>query len=487
MGDLVANLLGLAQRDPAGAEQLFARLANTLPRSPDARRLCGQLHAQAGNFPRAVREYEAAEAIAPAAADLPCRLGAAWAEMGRYDLALAAYRRAMDARGGTFAASMAATMLHRLGRIQDALEVAHGALIRVARTDPERWGLLRLLTRLLRDGGAPLAAERMQQDLLIEHQSGGSELATWLLERDAMLAWRGWRTFESLRRVAQILRNYASEASGAIAFPDTFELPAERRDLDAYMAGSPKARFVLRSALGPTRTIGLMSDPSCLHPGQGVFVQRLVERPLLAGDRRTELRIFVAVTRHSPMRAYIYREGLAFFAPNGMKQDLNLLSSYATAADGYTSAPETPSEIRMLSEYLRDIGADAARRSQIWTRVRSLASHFLRCVAAEGLPERQNMHPPRSFATKLFALDITLDAAGQPWLMAYRDTWQRADRKELALHNALAKAVFQLTTFCVLDDRLTPDALAATLTDRTAFNQREGEIEQSLCAEFDPL
>ena len=487
MGDLIANLLGLAQQDPAGARGLIEKIVKASPRSLDARRLRAQIHAYAGDLPGALREYEAAAAMAPSAADFPCRLGAARAETGRYDLAYEAYRRAWEGSGGAFAAAMTASMLHRLGRIQEALDVGHRALLKVSRSDPERWGLLRLLTRLLRDGGAPLAAERIQQDLLLEYQAGSPVLATWLLERDAVQSFPDWRTHESLDTLARAIGDYAAEAHGALAFPDTFRLPAERGPFEAYAAASPQARFVVRAPVGPTRTLRLAQGPSSLGEGESAIAQRRVERPLLMGGRRAELRIFVCVTSHAPLRAYVFREGLAYLAPGSYDEEPDTLLGYATPAETIAVSSGRRPDVWRLSEYWRALGAEDERKRPIWTRIRSLASHFLRSVAGQGLFQKQASHPLRAFAPKLFALDFTLDAATQPWLMAYRENWRRAEAKESALYETLSRAVFEMTTFCVLDDRIAPDALSGLLRDKAAFLTREAAGERALSGEFEAL
>ncbi len=59
--------------------------------------------------------------------------------------------------------------------------------------------------------------------------------------------------------------------------------------------------------------------PTRHRPGQKPYVlaQRYVARPLLVDGRKFGLRVWVAVTGHSPLRAYLHQNGLVLFSTHG--------------------------------------------------------------------------------------------------------------------------------------------------------------------------
>ena len=112
--------------------------------------------------------------------------------------------------------------------------------------------------------------------------------------------------------------------------PKQWALPAQLRDLREETSAAPSAAparrggrrvYIVKPDSGMQgEGIVLTTDPSqpC-KPGHGErerVVQEYIERPLLVDGLKFDLRLYVLVTSVAPLRAFLYREGLARFAVN---------------------------------------------------------------------------------------------------------------------------------------------------------------------------
>jgi len=159
MTALGGDLRALIETDPTSARRLLADLVARLPNSREARVLLGNSYLRSLEVAPALEHYRAALALDPKSAAILCQMGLCAIALGDAEGALGLYGQAQGIAPQAHAAAMAALMLHRLGRAREAAD-AYGALLgRLKRDDAERPHALRGMAMLLRDAGAPLAAE----------------------------------------------------------------------------------------------------------------------------------------------------------------------------------------------------------------------------------------------------------------------------------------------------------------------------------------
>jgi hypothetical protein len=232
--------------------------------------------------------------------------------------------------------------------------------------------------------------------------------------------------------------------------PSTYALPAEYVPFVAefgrleHELGKASNLWILKP-VGSSRGRGIrvLNDISGVNYSQEVVLQRYIERPLLLGGCKFDLRVYVLLTSVRPLEAFIYTEGLARFASRGYTTAEGSLAdplvhitntavqrgaaaaAAASSTDGGSrggadaSAPGTAAE-----PVEREYGVDGAPRTKcslaelrarvqselgiawapLWTRVVETVTRSL--VAVEDSIE------PHTCAFELFGYDLLL--AEQP-------------------------------------------------------------------------
>lgn len=151
--------------------------------------------------------------------------------------------------------------------------------------------------------------------------------------------------------------------------------------------------------------------------GERHVVSRYVERPLLVGGRKFDLRLYVLVTSFHPLRAYLYAGGFCRFCQARYSPRMQLLrdplvhltnvSVQKQGAD-YNGRHGGKWSLRSLQLYLEGCrGKESARG--LGDGVRASVRHSLRAVAAVMACD------PHCF--ECYGYDVLVDEDLHPWLM----------------------------------------------------------------------
>eukprot|EP01059_Diplonema_ambulator_P010725 TRINITY_DN20737_c0_g1_i1.p1 TRINITY_DN20737_c0_g1~~TRINITY_DN20737_c0_g1_i1.p1 ORF type:complete len:694 (+),score=248.73 TRINITY_DN20737_c0_g1_i1:39-2084(+) len=102
----------------------------------------------------------------------------------------------------------------------------------------------------------------------------------------------------------------------AFAFtPTTWVLPQDTKALQADMTANPGMTYIMKPCASSCgKGIKLITKmPQMLRP-RGLVIQRYIPDPMLVGNRKFDLRIYVCVTGFDPLKVYVFDEGLCRFA-----------------------------------------------------------------------------------------------------------------------------------------------------------------------------
>ncbi|CDW87803.1 tubulin-tyrosine ligase family protein [Stylonychia lemnae] len=98
-------------------------------------------------------------------------------------------------------------------------------------------------------------------------------------------------------------------------FPKTWLIPQDAKDFKAQFNNKKAKTFIIKpEASCQGKGIFLTRNFDWLQAGEHYVAQRYLHKPYLIDNLKFDLRIYVLLTGINPLRAFIYREGLARFA-----------------------------------------------------------------------------------------------------------------------------------------------------------------------------
>jgi len=214
--------------------------------------------------------------------------------------------------------------------------------------------------------------------------------------------------------------------------PETFVLPQQLRAFkQRYLKTRGEQLWIVKpSASSQGRGIFLLRNLVELPTKESVVVSRYVEKPLLIQGLKFDLRIYVLVTSFSPLRAYIYREGLTRFAskPYSTEEEhladvYRHLTNYSInkGAENFQENQRVQADnyghkwsLSALNRHLRCVGVDV---KEMWSRIMDLIVKTLLGVepVISAATKEACIHEHSCF--ELYGFDVLVDESLKPWLL----------------------------------------------------------------------
>ncbi|VVD04393.1 unnamed protein product, partial [Leptidea sinapis] len=133
-------------------------------------------------------------------------------------------------------------------------------------------------------------------------------LETTAESKDFNLMWSG------LHPKPDVLRALSPYQRHFDFIPTTFLMPAEYKDLCTTHYRTKGPWIVKPAASSRGRGIYIVNTPEQIPKGESVVVAKYIDKPLLIGGHKCDLRLYVCVTSIDPLLIYLYEEGLVRFA-----------------------------------------------------------------------------------------------------------------------------------------------------------------------------
>jgi hypothetical protein len=308
-----------------------------------------------------------------------------------------------------------------------------------------------------------------------------------------------WSRYADKARLAAAL-TARQKVDPAGRFPETFVLPDDRAQLLAFAAGeSAPPRWIVKPARGSGgQGISITSSIETAIDRDEVVIQRYIDRPYLIEGRKGHCRIYGLITSAEPLRAYVYSEGIVRIAPEFYRPTPDQpggVSMHVTNTAPHRDHPglivsqdaaqEDEGAIRSLSALFKRMTADGLDGAKAFGEIKALVEWFVRMLAADGLFARQAASPARSFASKLFGLDVLIDDEGHPWLIEMqRMPAARGQPLVERINGELYATMFHIAHAALIDDTTPADQVAALRASDEARRNREWALETAARGKF---
>jgi tetratricopeptide (TPR) repeat protein len=501
MATLVEDLRQAIERDQWLARPLLHDMVERLPKSVEARALLAQSYLRSLEAGPALEHYRIAHELDPKNLALRHQMGLCATTLGDYEAALAIFQAANALQANEHSQSMAGLLLHRLGRVGEAIKTYSDLLGRLKRDSVEIPHALRGLAMAARDAGLALGADRILSELVALYRLDPARIASLLSERDNSIDHPGWTQFASKSELGLALRRTLDQPWSP-RHPATFLMPEDREALIAHAEANPGALYIAKPRRGTGgQNMEISRDARALGAKTDVVVQRYVERPYLVDGRKGHVRLHGLVTSLDPFRAYLHAEGVVRFAPQPYDvSDAGLADVHAHITNTALHAghpnlmlsqkaeEENVGAVWSLSAYLDRLKTDGVDVAALREEFKALARGFLRMIHAEGVFAAQAKFPRRSFPFKLFGLDVLVDADAKPWLIeAQRKPAMGGAPLVAKIAGKTMAGIFEMGAGFLLEDSMPAERIAAIAKDRAQMLRREAEHEAQYRGQFEPL
>src|SRR6185437_1373670 len=166
MATLIDDLRQVIERDQWIARPLLHDLVDRLPKSVEARVLLAQSYLRSLESRPALEHYRLAHELDPKNIAIRHQMGLCATVIGDYEAALTIFRDANAQQANEHSQAMAGLLLHRLGRLGEAIKTYSDLFAKLKRDHLETPHALRGLATALRDAGRPLTSDRIFSELI---------------------------------------------------------------------------------------------------------------------------------------------------------------------------------------------------------------------------------------------------------------------------------------------------------------------------------
>ncbi|XP_061384346.1 tubulin polyglutamylase TTLL5 isoform X1 [Danaus plexippus] len=212
--------------------------------------------------------------------------------------------------------------------------------------------------------------------------------------------------------------------------PTTFLMPNEYKELCTTHYRTKGPWIVKPAASSRGRGIYIVNTPEQIPKGENVVVAKYIDKPLLIGGHKCDLRLYVCVTSIDPLLIYLYEEGLVRFATVKYDKTNKNLWNPCMHLCNYSINKYHTDYIKCddpnagnighkwtLSALLRHLRKQGRNTSALMAAIEDLVVKSI-LSSAQTITAAARVFVPSLFnCFELFGYDILVDDMLKPWLL----------------------------------------------------------------------
>ncbi|XP_045453082.1 tubulin polyglutamylase TTLL5 [Melitaea cinxia] len=212
--------------------------------------------------------------------------------------------------------------------------------------------------------------------------------------------------------------------------PTTFLMPIEYKELCTTHYRTKGPWIVKPAASSRGRGIYIVNTPEQIPKGENVVVAKYIDKPLLIGGHKCDLRLYVCVTSIDPLLIYLYEEGLVRFATVKYDKTNKNLWNPCMHLCNYSINKYHTDYIKCddpnagnighkwtLSALLRHLRKQGRNTAALMAAIEDLVVKSI-LSSAQTITAAARVFVPNHFnCFELFGYDILIDDMLKPWLL----------------------------------------------------------------------
>ena len=212
--------------------------------------------------------------------------------------------------------------------------------------------------------------------------------------------------------------------------PATYILPEDKDKFLKKVNNEPKAMWIIKPVSSSRgRGIRLMTNKESIP--KKCLISRYISDPHLINNKKYDLRLYILITGFSPLKIYLYEEGLVRFASeeyniedNNMHNRFMHLTNYSvnkcssrfdkSMINVENECVGSKWSLTALKNYFRNNDLDFG---EMWKKIKDIVVKTVLTIAEESSETTKNMTKNNNSLFELYGFDVLIDSNLEPWLI----------------------------------------------------------------------